>query len=58
VLSQLRPDVKVLFSSGYPGDEVTRRGLPPNAAFVAKPFAPDDLLRAVAEQLEGTDAGG
>ncbi len=53
-LRQIRPEVKVLFSSGYPGDEVTRRGLPPDAAFVAKPFAPDDLMQAVSELLDGT----
>jgi CheY-like chemotaxis protein len=57
-LRRARPDIKVLFSSGYPGDEVTRRGLPPDAAFMARPFAPDDLIRAVAELLDGTDPRG
>jgi two-component system cell cycle sensor histidine kinase/response regulator CckA len=49
-------DVKVLYSSGYPGDELTRRGLGADAAFLSKPFTPDELVSAVADLL-AADSG-
>jgi hypothetical protein len=43
----------VLFISGHPGDAVARHGvLPPNAAFLQKPFTPDMLARKVREILD------
>jgi PAS domain S-box-containing protein len=52
-LAELRPDIPVLFSSGYTDGEIVRRGLlEPGAAFVQKPFAPDTILRIVRERLD------
>jgi two-component system cell cycle sensor histidine kinase/response regulator CckA len=55
-LRTLRPDIKVLYMSGYTddqvlNDEVLARGY----AFLPKPFKPDTLARKVREVLE--DAG-
>ncbi|HEV7366664.1 MAG TPA: ATP-binding protein [Gemmatimonadales bacterium] len=52
LLSQ-RPEMKVLFISGYTNDEVVRRGVKQmEAAFIQKPFTPEDLMRKVREVLE------
>jgi CheY-like chemotaxis protein len=52
-LVALRPDMRVLFISGHPGDAVARHGvLPPSAAFLQKPFPPDTLARKVREILD------
>jgi hypothetical protein len=49
----------MLFMSGYPGDDVVRRGLlSPDAPFVQKPFALADLGRTVRRLLDrARDAG-
>ncbi|HEU4699309.1 MAG TPA: response regulator [Gemmatimonadales bacterium] len=48
------PGVPLLFISGYPGEEASRRGLlAPGAAFVAKPFTPETLTEAVRSNLRG-----
>jgi signal transduction histidine kinase/ActR/RegA family two-component response regulator len=57
-LGAVRPELPVLFMSGYsdaiPADSAgTER-----AAFLAKPFAPADLIRAVAELLASGDPAG
>jgi two-component system, cell cycle sensor histidine kinase and response regulator CckA len=49
-----RPQTKVLYTSGYPGDELSRRGLNTTAAFLGKPFTLDGLERAVSQLLEPT----
>jgi two-component system, cell cycle sensor histidine kinase and response regulator CckA len=50
-----RPDLKVLYISGYTNDEITRRGIPGGgAAFVQKPFTSEDLMRKVREVLDRT----
>jgi CheY-like chemotaxis protein len=47
-----RPDLKVLFMSGYTGDAARHHGLMESrAAFLEKPFTPDSLLRKVREVL-------
>jgi PAS domain S-box-containing protein len=49
-LRQARPDVRVIFMSGYADDEIVRRGLlEPDQPFIQKPFTPDVLIRRVAE---------
>jgi CheY-like chemotaxis protein len=45
---------RVLYMSGYTGDEITRRGLAqPGTALLKKPFTQDALARAVREVLDG-----
>jgi two-component system cell cycle sensor histidine kinase/response regulator CckA len=52
-LRQVRPDVRVIFMSGYADDEIVRRGLlEPDQPFIQKPFTPDVLMRRVAELTE------
>ncbi len=49
----VRPQARVLFMSGYAGDELTRRGLAENEAhFLPKPFTQDLLGRRVRETLD------
>jgi DNA-binding NtrC family response regulator len=53
-----RPEMKVLFISGYTNDEVVRRGVKQKeAAFIQKPFAAEDLMRKVREVLDLSDSG-
>jgi two-component system cell cycle sensor histidine kinase/response regulator CckA len=48
-----RPDMKVLFISGYTNDEVVRRGVKQGeAAFIQKPFTAEELMRKVREGLD------
>jgi PAS domain S-box-containing protein len=47
-LARIIPGTRVLFTSGYTDGEILRRGLlEPGAAFLAKPFSPEALVRAV-----------
>jgi two-component system cell cycle sensor histidine kinase/response regulator CckA len=49
-LASLRPDLKVLFVSGYADDTVRRKGVPNlSRDFLQKPFA----LRSLAGQIRG-----
>lgn len=48
-----RPDVRVLFMSGYTDDEVLRRGIADRqTVFLQKPFTPEQLRARVREALE------
>jgi hypothetical protein len=52
-----RPNLKVLYISGYTNDEVVRRGVQSApASFLRKPFTSDDFMRRVREVLEGAGA--
>jgi CheY-like chemotaxis protein len=54
-ISEVRPGIPVLFTSGYTDEDIERRGLlKPGAAFLQKPVTPDVLVRAVQRQLDGT----
>ena len=54
-LTAARPELKVLFMSGYADDRVVRQGvMEPGLAFLLKPFTADILARKVREVL-GTD---
>ena len=58
-LRRQRPDLRVLFMSGYTPDEVLREGVEADAAqFLQKPFTPSDLLRKVREILTPTVIAG
>jgi two-component system cell cycle sensor histidine kinase/response regulator CckA len=49
---KMRPDIKVLFMSGYTDDSVTAHGIDEaSGAFIEKPFTPDALSRKVREVL-------
>ena len=50
-----RPELKVLYISGYTNDEVMRRGITrSDAAFIDKPFTPVELMQKVREVLGQT----
>ncbi len=52
-LARLRPDMKVLYMSGYTDDAIVRHGvLGAGMAFVSKPFTPDALATKVRELLD------
>src|SRR3989475_4374991 len=45
-LASLRPDVRVLYMSGYADEAIAQHGvLDPGTAFLQKPFTPDGLAR-------------
>jgi CheY-like chemotaxis protein len=52
-LSQRWPDMPVLFTSGYTGLDVVRRGLLEEGRdFLQKPLAPEELARKVREMVD------
>src|SRR5438874_7581382 len=53
-LAPTRPEMKVLYTSGYTDDAIVRQGvLSAGAAFLQKPFVPDTLARKVRDVLDG-----
>jgi two-component system, cell cycle sensor histidine kinase and response regulator CckA len=52
-LVKLRPDLKVLYISGYTGDAIVHHGqLDPGLELLQKPFTAGDLNRRVREVLD------
>jgi two-component system, cell cycle sensor histidine kinase and response regulator CckA len=53
-LASLRPDLKVLFMSGYTDDQLLQRGVLQSGSgnFLEKPFTPEALANKVREVLE------
>jgi DNA-binding NtrC family response regulator len=51
----MRPDMKVLFMSGYSRATMEQHGTLIGANFLEKPFAPDGLVRKVREALDGPE---
>jgi PAS domain S-box-containing protein len=47
-----QPALRVMFTSGYPADAIIRRGITEQrAAFIEKPYLPDELLQKIHELL-------
>jgi two-component system cell cycle sensor histidine kinase/response regulator CckA len=56
-LGPLRPDMRVLYMSGYTDDAVVRYGvLVEEAAYLQKPFTPDVFLQRVRQMLGRSDS--
>jgi two-component system cell cycle sensor histidine kinase/response regulator CckA len=52
LLSEL-PELKVLFTSGYPADTIIRHGIAhATTAYLEKPYVPDELARKVRDVLD------
>jgi PAS domain S-box-containing protein len=55
-LLSIRPDMKVLFMSGYTDDAIVHHGvLDERTAFIEKPFSPKSLARKIRDVLEESD---
>jgi CheY-like chemotaxis protein len=50
-LRAIRPNLKVLYMSGYAGSQTSRHGVGENEAFVEKPFTKDSLLRRLRDVI-------
>ena len=52
-LASIRPELPVLYMSGYPGMEIVQRGMiSKEAPFIEKPFNAENLARAVRRLLD------
>jgi FixJ family two-component response regulator len=52
-VAQERPDLPIVFMSGYTGDELIKHGMrEAGTRLLEKPFSPEGLLRAVRRALE------
>jgi len=52
-LAALRPEIKVLFMSGYTDEAIHHGMLDADPTFIQKPFAPEALARKVRDVLDG-----
>lgn len=51
-MASFRPEIKVIFTSGYTDDAIARQGvLDPSVAFIQKPYRPKALARKIREVL-------
>jgi DNA-binding NarL/FixJ family response regulator len=49
---EFAPDARAVFTSGYTGEHIERRGmLPENAVLVSKPVIPEEFLRKIRDIL-------
>ncbi len=56
-IARLRPDLRIVFMSGYTGDAVVRQLEPGPSIFLAKPFTGAALTDKIREALDGPWAG-
>jgi CheY-like chemotaxis protein len=47
-----RPDIKVIYMSGYSGQGIGQVVIPSGSHFLAKPFSREDLMRKIVEALQ------
>jgi len=58
-LQLTRPDLKIVFTSGYTDDALAQHGvLDPSIAFLPKPYTPETLSRKVRETLDRMQQAG
>jgi hypothetical protein len=57
-LKPLRPDMKIIFMSGYSEHAMLNRQMLESAAYLAKPFSPQDLAVKVRQVLAATRPAG
>jgi DNA-binding response OmpR family regulator len=58
-LAPVRPDMRVLYMSGYTDDAIVKHGvLDAGIAFISKPFTPDALLAKVRAVLDAPARNG
>jgi two-component system cell cycle sensor histidine kinase/response regulator CckA len=58
LLQSERPEMRVLYMSGYTGDAIANHGVRAESmAFLPKPFTLEDLLRKVREVLDQGNTG-
>jgi CheY-like chemotaxis protein len=52
-ITKIRPDIKAIFTSGYPADIIHKKGIIEEGSnFILKPMLPDELLRKVRDVLD------
>jgi len=56
--AEVRPNMKVLFVSGYTDHAVVHRDLTPGSPFLQKPFTPESLARKVRSVLDERRTAG
>jgi hypothetical protein len=49
---RLRPELKVLYTSGYPNDSVLLRELDPRIEQISKPYEPHELAEKLRDVLD------
>jgi signal transduction histidine kinase/CheY-like chemotaxis protein len=54
-LTALRPELRVLYISGYSDDEILLRGVPAGTRYLHKPFVAEGLMERVREAMEGVE---
>lgn len=52
---KLRPDIGILYMSGYPENVIMRHGVSEGVPFLQKPFSPQALALKVREILDGAE---
>ena len=52
MIKSVKPDMKVIFTSGYPSDLVRSKGLAGSRDFISKPVSPSEFLKKVREVID------